>query len=78
MRGPFGSIIMTNINFKVNGTFYSEIGGHVLTPDFGTCQGSVLQRRKDSALHDWLIWKDDRVPRSKIVLTGEGRIDQIF
>ena len=51
---------------------------NLLTPDFDTCQGRVLQRRKDSALHDWLIWKDDRVPRSKIVLTGEGRIDQIF
>ena len=37
MRRPFGSIIMTKINFKVKKTFYSEIGGHVLTPDFNTC-----------------------------------------
>ena len=39
MRRPFGSVIMTKINFKVKRTFYSEIGGHVLTPDFNTCQG---------------------------------------
>ena len=36
------------INFNVKMTFYSEIGGHVLTLDFNTCQGRVLQRRKDS------------------------------
>ena len=65
MRGPFGSIIMTKINFKVKGAFYFEIGGHVLTPDFGTCQGSVLWRRKSSVLYDRRIWEDDRVPRSK-------------
>ena len=27
MKGPFGSVIMTKINFKVKGAFYSEIGG---------------------------------------------------
>ena len=52
MRRPFGSIIMTKINFKVKKTFYSEIGGHVLTPDFNTCQGRVLQRRKGSVWYD--------------------------
>jgi hypothetical protein len=50
----------------------------VLTPNFDTCQGRVLQRRKGSALYGRWIWRDDRVPRSKILLTGEGRIDQIF
>ena len=65
MKGPFGSVIMTKINFKVKGRFYSEIGGHVLTPDFGTCQGGVLRGRKGSALYDRWIWEDDRVPRSK-------------
>ena len=50
----------------------------MLTPDFGTCQGRVLQGRKSSALYDRWTWWDDRVPRSKILLTGEGGIDQIF
>ena len=27
MKIPFGSVIMTKINFKVKGAFYSEIGG---------------------------------------------------
>ena len=27
MRRPFGSVIMTRINFNVKGAFYSEIGG---------------------------------------------------
>ena len=78
MKGPFGSVIMTNINFKVKRTFYSEIGGHVLTPNFDTCQRRVLQRRKGSASYDWWIWRDDRVPRSKILLTEEEKVDQIF
>ena len=52
MRRPFGSVIMTRINFKVKRTFYSEIGGHVLTPDFDACQGGVLQRRKGSIWYD--------------------------
>ena len=46
MRRPLGSVIMTKINFKVKRTFYSEIGGHVLTPDFDACQGGVLQRTR--------------------------------
>ena len=75
MKGPFGSIIMTGFNFKEKGHFYSEIGGHVLTPNFGTCQGRVLQRRKVSALYDRWIWRNDRVPRLKILLTEEGEID---
>ena len=78
MRGPFGSVIMTKINFKVKGTFYSKIGGHVLTLDFGTCQRRVLERRKGSASYDRWIWRDGRVSRLKILLTEEGEIDQIF
>ena len=78
MRRPFGSVIMTKINFKVKRIFYSKIGGHVLTPSFGTCQGGVLRRRKGSALDDRWIWRGDRVPRSKILLTEEGEVDQIF
>ena len=78
MRGPFGSIIMIKINFKVKGAFYSEIGGHVLTPDFGTYQGRVLQRRKGSSSHDRWIWRGGRVPQLKILLTEEEEIDQIF
>ena len=50
----------------------------MLTPDLGTCQGRVLQRRKGSALYDRWIWRDDRVPRSKILLIEEEEIDQIF
>ena len=50
----------------------------VLTPDFGTCQGSVLERRKSSALYDRWIREGDRVPRSKILLTEEEEVDQIF
>ena len=69
---------MTNINFKVKGAFYSEIGGHVLTPDFGTCQGSVLQRRKGSASYDRWVWRGGCVSRLKILLTEEEEIDQIF
>ena len=75
MKGPFGSVIMTKINFKVKGTFYSKIGGHVLTPDFDTCQGRVLQRRKDSAPHDRGIWRGGRMSPLKILLTEEGEID---
>jgi hypothetical protein len=51
---------------------------NMLTPNFGMCQGRVLQRRKGSALYDRWIRRDDRVPRSKILLTEEGGIDQIF
>ena len=75
MRRPFDSVIMTMINFKVKRTFYSEIGGHVLTPDFDTCQGRALQRRKGSAPYDRWIWRGDRVPRSKILLTEGEEID---
>ena len=50
----------------------------MLTPDFGTCQGRVLQGRKSSALYDRWIWMGDRVPRSKILLTEEEEVDQIF
>ena len=49
----------------------------MLTPDFGTCQGRVLQRWKGSASYDRWIWRGDRVPRSKILLTEEEKVDQI-
>ena len=70
---------MTWLNFKVKkGVFTPKLGGHVLTPDFGTCQGGVLRTRKGYALYDRWIWRGDRVPRSKILLTEEGEVDQIF
>ena len=50
----------------------------MLTPDFGTCQGAVLRRRKGSALYDRWILRGDRVPWSKILPTEEGEVDQIF
>ena len=50
----------------------------MLTPNFGTCQESVLKRRKSSALYDRWIWEDDRVSRSKILLTEGEEVDQIF
>jgi len=50
----------------------------VLIQNFGTCQGKVLQRRKSSAPYDRWIWMGDRVPRSKILLTEEEEVDQIF
>ena len=75
MRGPFGSVIMTKINFKVKGTFYSKIGGHVLTPDFGTCQRRVLQRRKGSTWYERWTWKGDHASPLEILLTEEGEID---
>ena len=78
MRRPFDSVIMAKINFKVKRTFYSKIGGHVLTPNFGTCQGRVLQRRKGSASYDRWIWRGGHVPQLEILLTKEGEIDQIF
>ena len=78
MRRPFGSIIMTRINFNVKRTFYSEIGGHVLTPDFDTCQGGVLQRRKGYVWYDRWTWRGDRASPLKILLTEEGEIGQIF
>ena len=77
MNRPFGSVIMTKVNFEVKRAFYCEIGGHVLTPDFDTCQGRVLQRRKGSASYDRWIWRGGRVPRLEILLTEEGEIDQI-
>ena len=49
-----------------------------LTPDFDTCQGGVLLRRKGSALYDRWILEDDRVPQSKILLTEGEEVDQIF
>ena len=48
----------------------------VLTPDFGTCQGRVLQRGKSSALYDRWVWRGGRVPQFKILLTEEGEVDQ--
>ena len=50
----------------------------MLTPDFGTCQGRVLQRGKGSASYDRWIRRGGRVPRLEILLTEEGEIDQIF
>ena len=50
----------------------------MLTPNFGTCQKGVLKRRKSSALYDRWIWEDDRVLRSKILLTEGEKVDQIF
>ena len=78
MRRPFGSIIMAKINFKVKRTFYSEIGGHVLTPDFNMCPERVLQKRKGSAWYNRWTWRGDRVSPLKIFLTEEREIDQIF
>ena len=78
MKGPFGSVIMTKINFKVKGIFYSETGGHVLTQDSDMCQGRVLQRRKGYVSYDRWIWIGGRVPQLKILLTEEGEVDQIF
>ena len=49
----------------------------VLTPNFDTCQGRVLQRIKSSASYDRWIWRGGRVPRLEILLTEEGEIDQI-
>ena len=77
MKRPFGSVIMTKVNFEVKRAFYCEIGGHVLTPDFDTCQGRVLQRRKGFAPYDRWIWRGDRVPRSRVLLTEEEEVDQI-
>ena len=50
----------------------------VLTPDFGTCQGRVLQRGKSFVLYDRWIWRGGRVPLLKILLTEKGEVDQIF
>ena len=50
----------------------------LLTPDFGMCQGRVLQRRKSSTSYDRWIWRGGRVPQLKILLTEEEEIDQIF
>ena len=50
----------------------------LLTPDFDTCQERVLQRRKGSASYDRWTWRGGCVPPLKILLTGEGEIDQIF
>ena len=50
----------------------------MLTPDFGTCQGRVLQRRKGSASYDRWIWRGGHMPRLKILLTEEEEIDEIF
>ena len=74
MRRPLGSVIMTKINFKVKRSFYSEIGGHVLTPNFDTCQG-VLQRRKGSTWYERWTWKGDHASPLEILLTEEGEID---
>ena len=78
MRRPFGSVIMTKINFKVKRIFYSKIGGHVLTPDFDTCPERVLQRKKGSIWHERWTWKGDRASPLEILLTEEGEIDRIF
>ena len=49
----------------------------LLPPDFGTCQGRVLQRRKGSTSYDRWIRRGGRVPRLEILLTEEGEVDQI-
>ena len=69
-------IIITERQFRSKRIFYSEIGGHVLRPDFGTCQGRVLQRRKGSASYDRWVCRGG--PRLEILLTEEGEIDRIF
>ena len=50
----------------------------MLTPYFDMCQEGLLRRKKGSILYDREIWRGDRVPRSKILLTEEGEVDQIF
>ena len=50
----------------------------MLTPNFGTCQGKMLQRRKGSVPYNQWIWRGDCVQRSKILLTEEEEVDQIF
>ena len=50
----------------------------MLTPDFDMCQERVLQRRNGSASYDRWIWRGGRVSPLKILLTEEGKIDQIF
>ena len=50
----------------------------MLTPDFGTCQGRVLQRRKGSASYDRWIWRGGRVPQLKILLTEEEKLTRYF
>jgi hypothetical protein len=55
--------------------FHGKTNSLLLTPNFGTCQGKVLQRRKGSAPYDQWIWRGDRVPQSKILLTEEEEVD---
>ena len=50
----------------------------LLTPDFDTCQGRVLQRRKGSVSYNRWTWRGGRAPLLKILLTEEGEIDKIF
>ena len=69
MRGKEGLILVTK-GFRCF-NFYSIDYSIVLTPDFGMCQGRVLQTRKVSASYDRWVWRGDRVPRSNILLTQE-------
>ena len=50
----------------------------VVDTKFWHGQENVLKRRKSFALYDRWIWEDDRVPRSKILLTEGEEVDQIF
>ena len=58
--------------------FQRKTNSLLLTPNLSMCQGKVLQRRKGSVPYDWWIWRGDRGPRSKILLTEEEEVDQIF
>jgi hypothetical protein len=61
-----------------SGSVHSAPMRVVVDTKFWHVSRKSVQRRKGSALYDRWIRMDDRVPRSKILLTGEGGVDQIF
>jgi len=50
----------------------------MLTLDFNTFQGRVLQRRKGFVSYDRWTWGGGHAPPLKILLTEDGGFDQIF
>ena len=50
----------------------------MLTLDFNTFQGRVLQRRKGFVSYDRWTWGGGHAPPLKILLTKDGGFDQIF
>ena len=78
MKRPFSSVIMMRLNFKVKRTFLLQNWGACVDTRFWHVLMRRVAKEKRLCIVRSVDLEGDRVPRSKILLTEEGEVDQIF